>query len=253
MLDPESIRQHIGPTSSERPEEILSQFADIHEQLSPVEASDFDTTDKIETPYVPSFDEIDLTRISDSKTTEESPESGHTETADELSPEDYLMPLGQLLDRQKQQDRHRAPLSRAFSSSTDRTILVSRFLAGLIDFVIILSLAVATLALTAYFTGAEVLQPLMGWLLGGMVVLFSYAYGFFYLFLNGRTLGMMLVGLQLKSGETDRLSVKQSLLRITVYLIGVTCAGAGLVWALFNSEAKCWHDLVSDSTVIRIA
>lgn len=56
----------------------------------------------------------------------------------------------------------------------------------------------------------------------------------------GSTPGKRIVGLKLQG------SPAALFLRAFFFLISLMFMGAGLLWALFNRERRCWHDLASD-------
>ncbi len=173
--------------------DLKEKLADQHRQLfkDAVVETDEDTTDSITQPIA--FDELDLAK-NPALIFEEEPAAAEAEVAEEpVSRSEYDLPLGELLSRYEQ--RGSRP-RKAAAPTADRTLLVSRFLAGLIDFVLVTGLAVALLAIVAWLTGGGLFSPRMGALLGGLFVLLHFIYSFYFLFLGGQTPGMAMVGLQ---------------------------------------------------------
>jgi len=243
------------PPREEIKQNLKQEFADLAQQFRKVSTG---STQEIKTEEaVPdlaaSFDEIDLTKNPAPTLPETPPEKKpeKPEEPEELQTEDYFMPLGELLQRHQKKEKA-IKTSRRGGTETDRTILVSRFLAGLIDFVLVLAMSVGLVAITAYFTGRDPFSADMGWLLGGLLVFLFYVYSFFFLYLNGRTIGMLLVGLQVVAGANNRLPLGTALLRTTVFLAATLPLGAGLLWGIVRPDARCWQDMLTDSDVIRV-
>ena len=229
--------------------DLKEKLADQHRQLfkdAVVEADD-DTAESITQPIA--FDELDLAK-NPTPVIEDEPPVVEAQAAEEsVARSEYDRPLGELLSRYAQ--RSTRPRKEA-APPADRTLLVSRFLAGLIDFVLVTGLAVALLAIVAWLTGGGLFQPRMGALLGGLFVLVHLVYSFYFLFLGGQTPGMAMVGLQVVQDGDRAMSPRAILVRTIIYLLAVACSGIGLIWGIFDREAKCWQDILSDSHVTRV-
>jgi len=231
---PESVEDRLQTSDDE---DIKKKFAEVHQQLLQT-GSNVDDEESAELTSIEpgaAFDEIDLNKSPLPIFSELAEEE--TTDPDSLSQNDYFMPLGELLSRHQKKEARRP---KEVTASPDRTILVSRFLSGLIDSVILL-------ILTSIFTQT------MAWFFGGMFVVLLYIYSFYFLFLTGKTAGMMMVGLQVKSDQSDRLSPTTVLLRTTFFLLGIACFFLGLIWGIFDREAKCWQDILSGTTVVRVS
>ncbi|MBN2431422.1 MAG: RDD family protein [Acidobacteria bacterium] len=240
------------PPREEIKQNLKQEFADLAQQFRKVSTGstqEIQTEDAV-TDLATSFDEIDLTK-NPAPTLPEAPSEKRAEEPEDLQTEDYFMPLGELLQRHQKKEKTVTGRKRD-AAATDRTILVSRFLAGLIDFVLVLVMSAGLVAITAYFTGRDPFSTGMGWLLAGMLVFLLYVYSFFFLYLNGRTIGMMLVGLQVVAGGKHRLPLGTALLRTTVFIAATVLLGCGLLWGIVRPDAKCWQDILTDSDVIRV-
>lgn len=136
--------------------------------------------------------------------------------------------------------------------AVDKTILLSRFLAGLVDFVIILGSSSVFLGSVNMFLQTPIYTPRMGLLWAGLILLFYYAYGFYFFVTSGQTVGMFLVGLEIRSGDATRLTPRLALVRVSAFLLlSVACLFLGLLWGVVDRRARCWHDILSDSRVVR--
>ncbi len=63
----------------------------------------------------------------------------------------------------------------------------------------------------------------------------------------GTTLGKRVFGIEIHGGAAA------TFLRAFFFLASVAFGGAGLLWALFNSKRRCWHDVIVDLQPTEIA
>jgi uncharacterized RDD family membrane protein YckC len=68
----------------------------------------------------------------------------------------------------------------------------------------------------------------------------------------GMTLGMRAWRLRLATADGQRPGWGACLLRFAVALAGVAALGMGLLWALFDRQRRCWHDLASRTRLVVI-
>lgn len=131
-----------------------------------------------------------------------------------------------------------------------REILLSRFLAGIIDVTVPLALGMSFALVAAWridfdFFAYSSLR---------MALLFSLGFYFFnsifFLLLSGQTPGMYAAQLSLADPEgRDDVLVSSILLRVVLFL--PSCLSiVGLVWSIFDPERRCLHDILSGSVVI---
>lgn len=85
-------------------------------------------------------------------------------------------------------------------------------------------------------------------------IYFSYLLIFLYfVFLNksGKTLGKMLVGIEvINKDEENSLTLKQSIFRTLGYIVDLFTLFGGLLLALFNKKRRTLHDFMGSSIVI---
>ena len=68
----------------------------------------------------------------------------------------------------------------------------------------------------------------------------------------GRTPGMWIAGVRVvREEDGGRLGFRRSLLRLVGYLVDMTTAGAGFVWAAVDRRRQGWHDKIAGSLVLR--
>jgi uncharacterized RDD family membrane protein YckC len=134
-----------------------------------------------------------------------------------------------------------------------REILFSRFLAGIIDLLFPVMLALVFALAAARLLDLRVFSvDSIGW-----IALFSLGFFFFnsifFLSLSGQTPGMFLTDLRLV-GEDDPedLSLTSILLRVVFFLPSAITI-IGLCWAVFDPLCRCLHDLLSRTRIERNA
>ena len=71
-----------------------------------------------------------------------------------------------------------------------------------------------------------------------------------YCWRRGQTLGMRAWRIEVRTGNGRPLSWPAAALRFAMALVGIACAGAGLLWALFDARGRCWHDLAVGTEVV---
>lgn len=85
------------------------------------------------------------------------------------------------------------------------------------------------------------------------VLLFAL-FGFFAKFWThgGQTLGMQVWGIRVQNADGSGISLWQALLRFVVAIASWLCVGLGFFWSLFDRQQRSWHDLYSDTRLVRI-
>lgn len=69
---------------------------------------------------------------------------------------------------------------------------------------------------------------------------------------SGQTLGMMAWRLRVQTVEGYSLSWMHSLKRFLVAIISLALGGMGYWWMLLNDEKLTWHDMASNTRVVRL-
>ena len=85
-------------------------------------------------------------------------------------------------------------------------------------------------------------------------ILFFVLFGFFAKFWthSGQTLGMQVWGVRVQNADGSRISLWQALLRFVVSIASWLCVGLGFFWSLFDKKQRSWHDIYSDTQLVRI-
>ncbi|MDZ5605135.1 RDD family protein [Pseudomonas sp. RP23018S] len=85
------------------------------------------------------------------------------------------------------------------------------------------------------------------------ILLFAL-FGFFAKFWThgGQTLGMQVWGIRVQNADGSAISLWQALLRFVVAIASWLCLGLGFFWAVFDKRQRTWHDLYSDSQLVRV-
>lgn len=85
-------------------------------------------------------------------------------------------------------------------------------------------------------------------------LLFFVLFGFFAKFWThaGQTLGMQVWGIRVQNADGTGISLWQALLRFVVAIASWLCVGLGFFWSLIDKQKRSWHDLYSNSQLVRI-
>ncbi|MBJ9976134.1 RDD family protein [Pseudomonas sp. S75] len=85
------------------------------------------------------------------------------------------------------------------------------------------------------------------------VLLFAL-FGFFAKFWThgGQTLGMQVWGVRVQNADGSAISLWQALLRFVVAIASWLCLGLGFVWSLIDKRKRSWHDIYSQTQLVRI-
>ncbi len=68
----------------------------------------------------------------------------------------------------------------------------------------------------------------------------------------GQTLGMQVWGIRVQNADGTGISLWQALLRFIVAIASWLCAGLGFFWSLFDKQKRSWHDMYSETRLVRI-
>ena len=79
-------------------------------------------------------------------------------------------------------------------------------------------------------------------------------FGFFAKFWthNGQTLGMQVWGIRVQNRDGSAISLWQALLRFVIAIGSWLALGLGFFWCLRDKQKRTWHDIYSESEVVRI-
>ena len=85
-------------------------------------------------------------------------------------------------------------------------------------------------------------------------VLLFVLFGFFAKFWThgGQTLGMQVWGVRVQNADGTAISLWQALLRFVVSIASWLCLGLGFFWALIDKRQRGWHDIYSESHLVRV-
>ncbi|AJG15495.1 MULTISPECIES: RDD family protein [Pseudomonas] len=85
-------------------------------------------------------------------------------------------------------------------------------------------------------------------------VLLFVLFGFFAKFWThgGQTLGMQVWGVRVQNADGTAISLWQALLRFVVSIASWLCLGLGFFWALIDKRQRGWHDIYSESQLVRV-
>ncbi|MFH1965150.1 MAG: RDD family protein [Acidobacteriota bacterium] len=131
-----------------------------------------------------------------------------------------------------------------------KEIIVSRLLSGMIDMVIAVITAAGFMEIAAWKLSLNFFEVgVLKWI--GILAVFFYILNcLYFLTLTHRTPGMLITDLKLHPGKgRDTLSFLSVLVRTLAFFPSALCV-TGLVWALFDYQARCLHDIISGTRVV---
>jgi len=70
---------------------------------------------------------------------------------------------------------------------------------------------------------------------------------------GGQTIGMRAWRLRVVADEGGRLTWSRAGVRFATALLSLGALGAGFFWSLIDRRHRCWHDIASRSTLVRLA
>jgi uncharacterized RDD family membrane protein YckC len=68
----------------------------------------------------------------------------------------------------------------------------------------------------------------------------------------GQTLGMQVWGIRVQNPDGTGITLWQALLRFVVAIASWLCVGLGFFWSLFDKQKRSWHDMYSETQLVRI-
>lgn len=85
-------------------------------------------------------------------------------------------------------------------------------------------------------------------------LLFFSLFGFFAKFwtYKGQTLGMQVWGLRVQNTDGTAITLWQAMLRFLIAIASWLCLGLGYLWMLWDKQGRTWHDIYSESQVVRL-
>ncbi len=69
---------------------------------------------------------------------------------------------------------------------------------------------------------------------------------------GGQTIGMRAWHLHLVGEDGRAMRWPRAMLRFAVALVSAAAFGAGFWWALFDSQSRTWHDIATESRMLRL-
>ena len=138
----------------------------------------------------------------------------------------------------------------AEEEEVSKEIIVSRLLSGTIDMVIAVITAAGFMEIIAWKLSLNFFEVgVLKWI--GILAVFFYVLNcLYFLTLTHRTPGMLVTDLKLHPGKgRNTLSFLPVLVRTLAFFPSALCV-TGLVWSLFDYQARCLHDIISGTRVV---
>jgi uncharacterized RDD family membrane protein YckC len=123
--------------------------------------------------------------------------------------------------------------------------LGQRFLAGLVDALVLLGGAVVFAFIFWRAGGHLTPVPLNLAVVALIAAIFVWAYFALFTALTYSTPGLIWMGIEVRNMDGWPPALGESLLRAFGYLVSISALMIGFVWALLDSESLTWHDWIS--------
>lgn len=133
---------------------------------------------------------------------------------------------------------------------------LNRAAAFIIDYVIMIVMFFFLSILASLLTGAAsnpdvISQFLMVWALLTTAAYIGY-YGYSFTAWQGQTIGKRMLGIRVVKRNGQPLGWADVFLRCWIgYMLSIAPIGLGFWWALVDDEKRAWHDLITDTQVVR--
>jgi uncharacterized RDD family membrane protein YckC len=138
-----------------------------------------------------------------------------------------------------------SPASQLEEEAFQVASLGPRFLAGLIDGLLLL-LSAGLFAFIFRFAGGHLrLGPLNLAVMAGIATIFIWSYFGMFTALTASTPGQSWMGIEARNMEGWPPDRRESLLRAFGYLVSLSAFLLGFFWALVDGESLTWHDRIS--------
>jgi len=121
----------------------------------------------------------------------------------------------------------------------------SRFLAGLIDGLLLLLSGGLFASIFSFAGGHLALVPVNLAVMGVIAFVFVWSYFAMFTALASSTPGQSIVGIEARNMEGWPPDRRESLLRAFGYLVSLSAFLLGFFWALVDGESLTWHDRIS--------
>ncbi|MGI9644088.1 MAG: RDD family protein [Ilumatobacteraceae bacterium] len=132
---------------------------------------------------------------------------------------------------------------------------VSRLLAWVIDAFTVaaiyaLLLALSRLAIEVVTGQSFEPSDIYSWLATAMFLLWSLLYFAFPWAMSGKTVGMAVLGVQVRRTDGSLLNGKRAIVRAVTLPLSFLLLGIGLIMGLFQRQNRCLHDFFADTVVL---
>jgi uncharacterized RDD family membrane protein YckC len=88
--------------------------------------------------------------------------------------------------------------------------------------------------------------------LAGVTLVIAFFYSLLTVGLTSRTIGMSFTGIHVLSLRTGKNpTVAQAAMRAVAHLVSAACLLLGYIWIIFGTERRGWHDIISNTSVVR--
>ena len=134
--------------------------------------------------------------------------------------------------------------------------MVSRLLAWVIDAFavgVIFALLLNLVELGIEVVTGQTFEPsgtIFSTIVGISFVLWAILYFAFPWAMSGKSVGMAVLGIQVRRSDGSHVNGNRALLRIIALPLSFLVLGIGLVMGIFQRQRKCLHDVIADTVVV---
>jgi uncharacterized RDD family membrane protein YckC len=130
----------------------------------------------------------------------------------------------------------------------------SRFIAFIFDCIVSIGVFMLTLSATS-FAASVLTGSSIRWSRGNAwVVVAFFAWEFFYYAYfwtsSGKTIGMVLLGVQVVGQDGSRVGTKRGLIRTLAFPLSFLTLGIGFLGILFGRDRRALHDVIAGTAVV---
>lgn len=141
---------------------------------------------------------------------------------------------------------------RLISAETREPATLLRRLAALAyDALLLAALLMCFSLLVLLVRGGRAVAPGTLWFQLCVLAIAGIFFGGFWVH-GGQTLGMRAWRIRLVTREGGPMTWGRALQRFAAAWLSILPMGLGFWWSLFDPERRCWHDLLTDTRVIRV-
>jgi len=121
--------------------------------------------------------------------------------------------------------------------------IAARFVASIIDSILIALIAAVLIGVVLSQSGARLIE------VAGLALPLIYHW-YFWTRLDGQTPGKSALGIRVVKVDGSEISGTDALIRAIGYHVSAAICGLGYIWAIFDRNNQTWHDKLAGTYVV---